>query len=308
MSDRDIALSAIASDDGNIRLAGARYFSLHALPEDLPILKRMRKVETIGWIRRALDRAISRLEQVPVTSNEQSAATDDEAPLVPTDRLKRELRAEAIEDVTNTILHEFAPIVGALRLEVASEMPNHEGTKTFKLLNRLTEVMSAVRTLKKAASVPNYSEFDLASLVSELRDTLPIGHEGIQIRIAGPRPFLVEADRDQMSLVITNGLKNAIEAVREHSFRDPPELVLNWGRAGYENWLVLMDTGPGFSGDPGAALKLGNTNKEDHIGYGLAMALQAMHSMEGVVQLSNNADGGAKFELRWFGDHENSTS
>ena len=303
MMDRAEAERALASTAAEVRLAGARFFSRGAAPADIPFLKKCLAVEPVPWIRRALDRAVDRASKGTTESLDAAASAPTESEHQDTsERLVRDLRAEAVEEVAGTILHEFAPIIGALRLRAREEIAGYESSQTRKLLDQLLALIEAVRNLKRAAAVPHYAEFDLADLVDASIQLASDTTTNISIRIAGQRPFLVYADREAMQLALLNGLRNAIEAVSEGSVEQPPRIVINWGRGGVENWLVVLDSGAGFVGDPAAALKLGATNKRDHIGYGLATAQYAMRSMEGDVLLSNNPDGGARFELRWDED------
>lgn len=300
--DRVEAEISLASTAAEVRLAAARFFSREAMPADIPLLKRCLAVETVPWIKRALARAVDRAHKgfiEPQTVEPHVSSDFGET----SERLVRDLRAEAVEEVAGTILHEFAPIVGALRVRARDEIADYESSQTKNLLDQLLTLIDAVRNLKRAATVPNYTEFDLADLIDSSISLVSDMTAGISIRLAGQRPFLVFADRAAMHIALVNGLRNAAEAVSAGANPDSASIVINWGRGGVENWLVVLDSGGGFKGDPDSALKLGVSNKRDHIGYGLATAQYAMRSMEGEVLLSNHPDGGARFELRWDEEH-----
>jgi signal transduction histidine kinase len=299
--DRSSAEKALESEVVDVRLSAARYYALNAKQADLPILSKALLHETVPWIKRALQRAVASVTNYGTGPRPANTPASSE----PSEALVRDIRAEAVEEVAGTILHEFAPIIGAIRLSAREEVAEFETSSTHRLLNQLSALVAAVRRLKRAAAVPSYTEFDLVELITSTIEALSPIPEGIEVRLAGQKPFLIQSDRDTMYLALANGLRNAIEAVQEFSRVKPAEIVINWGRGGAENWLVVMDTGAGFKGDPSAALKLGATNKKDHIGYGLATAQFAMRSMEGDVILTNNPDGGARFELRWCKDNEN---
>jgi len=296
--DHDIALTDLSSDVTDVRLKAARFFAACARPQDVAALKKAKKTENVPWISRALDRAIVHAG-VPIA---QDAAKDStlQREDVP-NGLVRELRAEAVEEVTGTVLHEFSPLVGLIKVQAQAEIPNYAESETAKLLSQLSDMMSAVRSLKKAAGVPTYSEFNLSALVKEAVETTG-PYDKIDISYAGLDPFAITADRERLKIVISNGLRNAREALETVSGRVDPRIVINWGRAGAENWLAIIDNGAGFTDDPAAALKLGTSTKKDHIGFGLATALQAMQSMEGDLTVSNAAGGGARFELRLYSD------
>jgi signal transduction histidine kinase len=298
--ERTEAQEAIFSDSISARLKAARYFSRNAIPADQPMLRTALVVETVPWIRRALERATEATENVHHASPSTSVDIGENAR---DEQLARDLRAEAVEEVAGTILHEFSALIGMIRLTARAEIPNYPASKMHKRLDQLNALVRAVRNLKRAASVATFSNFDLVEVIHEALETARGVTENFTYHLAGPRPFIVTADRGSMAIAITNGVTNAIEAMVDNE--KPAVLTINWGRGGDENWLVLMDNGPGFVGDPSTALKLGVTNKKDHIGYGLATAQHAMRAMEGDVFLSNNDEGGAKFELRWYRDYEN---
>jgi signal transduction histidine kinase len=305
MIERAEAEAALMSTSADARLQAARFFSRSAGPGDLVMINRALSVETVPWIKRALTRAaaLASNRRVKIAESDKSESESDALPGDPASALVRNLRAEALEEVAGTILHEFAPIIGALRLRAREEVHDYPSSQTRILLDLLSDLLDAVRHLKRAAAVPRYAEFDLSEIVTATVDSLRDTTEGIEIRFAGQAPFLVSADKESMRLALVNGLRNAVEAVRGMSRSEPPQIAINWGRGGVENWLVIIDSGPGFPGDPATALKLGVTNKEGHIGYGLATAQFAMQSMQGDVLLSNDPAGGAKFELRWDGEH-----
>ncbi|EPO7863522.1 hypothetical protein ACUHOU_004673, partial [Pseudomonas aeruginosa] len=286
---REEAIASLSSDSVDQRLEAARYFSNAAEVTDASLLSRAIAKESARWVKRALERAIDRIQVGPP---KQGVAPID-VPVIENDseRIVKDLRAQAVDEVSRTILHEFAPLIGSLRLVAEVEIDSYETSRTKHCVERLNGLLEAVGNLKKAASTPSYSEFDLSELVAECVAVLNISSEEIVLRIAGIKPYMVQADRDSLGLAIDNGIRNAVEAVREFSKLDPAEILINWGPAGSENWLAILDCGAGFSGNPDEAFKLGVSNKGEHFGYGLTIAQLSMRSMEGDVFVSNKAEG-----------------
>ncbi|WP_312450017.1 sensor histidine kinase [Stutzerimonas nitrititolerans] len=303
MITREQAIAYLSSDSVDQRLEAARYFSSAAEVTDASLLTRALVKENARWVKRALERAIDRIQVGP--PRQDVVLTD--VPVIENDseRLVKDLRAQAVDEVSRTILHEFAPLIGSLRLVAGVEVNAYEASRTKHCIERLNGLLEAVGNLKKAASTPSYSEFDLSELVAECVAVLNIASEDIVLRIAGIKPYMVQADRDSLGLAIDNGIRNAVEAVKEFSTLAPAEILINWGPAGSENWLAILDCGAGFSGNPEEAFKLGVSNKDEHFGYGLTTAQLSMRSMEGDVFISNKAEGGARFELRWYRDYAN---
>jgi signal transduction histidine kinase len=293
---REEAKLALGADDPDERLRAARFYTKNARREEFKELRQARLRETVPWIRRALDRALEQATTGPEVAIAASGiAAEDEIPV----SVMRQIRAQAVEEVAGTIIHEFAMLIGIVKGQAQAEVPNYPQSATHNGLERLSQLVQAVREIKQAASIPNFSQFDLADLVHELvASTLDTNQ--VEVRSAGQSPFLILSDRERLTIAIVNGLRNAGEAISLYSRIDPPQIVVNWGQAGPENWLMIMDTGPGFVGNPASAFKLGATNKKDHLGFGLPTARQAMNSIDGDVTLSDGTDGGARFELRWY--------
>lgn len=300
---REQAATSLFSNSVDERLEAARYFSKAAEVADFSMLLRALGKENARWVKRALERAMDRIQVGPP----KQAVAIIEDPVIEHDaeRLVKDLRAQAVDEVSRTILHEFAPLIGSLRLVAEMEVGSYETSRTKHCVERLNGLLEAVGNLKKAASTPSYSEFDLSELVAECIAVLNVSNDEIVLRPAGIKPYIVQADRDSLGLAIDNGIRNAIEAVRDFSTLDPAEVLINWGPAGSEHWLAVLDCGSGFSGNPEEAFKLGVSNKDEHFGYGLTTAQLSMRSMEGDVFVSNKAEGGARFELRWYRDYAN---
>jgi signal transduction histidine kinase len=298
--DHEAATANLFSDDTEERLAAARYFSRFGTVADVELLNERASVESVSWVRRALEAGLERLQ---TEARSAPTAVDYQSLPEPSAALVRSLAAEAVEEVSGTILHEFSPIVGALKLTAQKEFVNFKGSQTERFVEQLSKLLRAIRHLRTASAVPKYTEVNLSHFVKDIVALQTEELDGIDVHLAGPTPFIIHADVDLLNLAITNGLRNACEAIRGSVSPRLPQILFNWGRAGPERWLVMMDSGPGFSGNPLDALKMGVSNKEDHFGYGLATAQYAMRSMDGEVILSNRANGeGACFELRWFKD------
>jgi signal transduction histidine kinase len=255
--------------------------------------------ESVPWIKRALERSLSRAGPARETADEGGTVYAD-----PPQRLIAELRANAIDEVAGTIIHELAHIVASLKLAAPRDTPNYAGSRTETLVNSLASLLSGIRNLKAAASKADFTECDLAQ---ECRDACGIFiDEGDIFRFAGPTPFLVEIDPNLLKLALTNIIKNAVEAVNALPDDVDRAVTLNWGRAGHEYWVSVLDSGLGFDREPSLMVEFGKSTKDEHIGFGLATAKQAMQALEGDVYPANAIGGGARVELRWFGSDENS--
>jgi sensor histidine kinase regulating citrate/malate metabolism len=121
----------------------------------------------------------------------------------------------------------------------------------------------------------------------------------------GPQNLVVECDPALLHFSISNGLKNAIEAVQSVKVRAPdeagePRILISWDQTQTECWITIKDQGPGLSGSATEIVKAGRSTKAGHIGMGLTIAQQAIETMGGALELEPGKEAGTRFEVRWF--------
>lgn len=146
-------------------------------------------------------------------------------------------------------------------------------------------------------------------LAREVKETCSV-HDSFEekFHFAGPDPFLVEIDAELLQLALANVVRNAVEAISALPEDTECVITINWGRAGHEIWISVLDSGLGFDGDPNSMVEFGKSTKDGHIGFGLATAKQAMQSLDGDIFPDNASSGGARVELRWLEGDANTTS
>ncbi len=72
------------------------------------------------------------------------------------------------------------------------------------------------------------------------------------------------------------------------------------GNKSSEYWISIIDNGPGLSENSKNKLfNIGISTKESHIGFGLAIAEQAIQTLNGQIELNNSDKGGAEFKMCW---------
>jgi signal transduction histidine kinase len=296
---REEAHVGLASVDTGERLRAARFFAMNAIGADRRRLRSALRRETVPWIRRALERSLSKVG--PLEAGPEPSA--GELGL----RQVAALRAEAIDEVATTIVHELATIIARLRLKTPVEVHGYEASVTKTLVDSLDTLLKGIRALKTSSGRAEYAEMELGA---ECRATCEaLGVLGEPVRLVETAPLVVELDSGLFRLALSNVVRNAVEAVASNSDVQERAVAVNWGRAGHEVWVTVVDNGPGFERDPAALVRLGESTKQnDHFGFGLATARSAMQMMEGDIYPTNAAGGGARVELRWFGTHEDTGS
>lgn len=281
------ALKDLASESPHLRLKAARVLARHGSSACVPVIRKALRRETVSWVRRALETALARQAPKGATTpaDERSEST------------KRDIKSAAVHEVTRILLHEFEPVIGVLKIRAMREVRDYAESDVHKSLEHLDLLISAIRTMSQAAATPTQTEFELASFIKEIADEYI---NAPTISLVGPSPLLVDADRGKLRMALSNGLRNAIEAVSSIAeVGTSSAIVVHWGATDIDVWIAVTDDGPGFSGSPAAVFDVGSSTKDGHLGMGLAIVKQAMDSIEGTVALTSSPSG-SRFEIRWY--------
>jgi len=290
---REEALKELSSTSAHDRLRAARFLVRHSDPADLQLLRDALKVESVAYVRTGLELAIKKTRKVTFAKTAEAHAEFE----VPSD-VKTQIRNEVMEEVAGQILHEITSPVGLIASAASREVPNYEQSRTKRYIENLKRVFKAIEQLKGAAAVPRPQEFDLAELLSEIVNEETEG-QTVEISLHGAKPMLIISDRELVRLALSNGLRNAIEAVLGSAQNEPHPVVVTWGETDIDYWISVLDRGPGVVGPAESAFGIGKTTKKGHSGFGLAIARQAIETLGGVCTLQPAAQVGARFEIRW---------
>ncbi|MEX1254088.1 MAG: sensor histidine kinase [Dehalococcoidia bacterium] len=294
--DEEAALALLTSPKAHERLAAARYLARCASSKSYNAISNARQTESDRWVRASLGRAIDRLAS-SIAQRSIELVSDDEDE---DSSLAIELRSQAVQDVTNLLLHEATPIIGALRQRATTEVPNFAASQTASALHRLDTFLDAVDGLNRAASPARRNEFDLAALLRDISDEDELlGH--IETELTGTTPLIVIGDTALVRLIVSNGLRNAIEATEAVPTGEKEPVLINWGDTDRDTWISILDRGIGLPPAHDRVFEIGLTtkSKDRHLGMGLALARQAADSLGGSLTLRPRDDAGVAFELRW---------
>jgi signal transduction histidine kinase len=289
-------LEQLKSADLHVRLQAARILAQAATSDDANELEERLTGESVVWIRTALLQAIDR-------ARPRAAPTEPEVPrlehIVPLEVFEQ-IRTIAINDTTKRIVHELSPILGAVILYAENEIPSFDASKTKRQLDRLHQMMRAIDRLSRAAVAPSLQEFELASVIDKVVEAEQLNRR-VKIQKAGATPLLAIGDPTLVEIVISNAIRNAVEAVETlYPNGEVPPVVVTWGDSDSEIWVGVLDKGRGPPTSLQGAFEIGRTTKKDHLGMGLAIARQAAQSLSGTVDLSPRAEGGGTlFEFKW---------
>lgn len=287
-------LRRLRSTNSAERLEAARYFAEYALPVHEEVLREAAAKESIMWIKGALRRALTRISPTPEPEDALSSVDRDDLP----EGFAAQVHAEALATTAAQLMHEIEPLLGSLRLAAETEVADFEASSTRRSLDRLDMFLEALSRLRRAASAPKIEEFSLDEIVARSIQDVDVP-DTVQVQRSGPQPCLVEGDSGLVSLSVTNGLRNAVEAtqsLRDDLSRFP--VTIAWGSTDIDQWVSIVDVGIGFKGNLQRAFDIGATTKAGHTGMGLAIANQALASMGGRILLVPN-ERGVRFEMRW---------
>lgn len=289
--DREEALELMSSARATDRLRAAVVLVTAATAGDLPRLLALRAREEDAYVRTRLLAAIEACSNI---RNSDAALVD------PNISDSQHMQRQAIEEVSGTLLHEIGSKLGLVALCCSQEIKDYRNSKTAKHVKNLQSIFDAIGTLRSAANLSGYESFDLAALIQEIVGIEADGKAG-DVSLHGTRPFIIHSSSHLVRLAFSNGIRNALEAsisIAADSADFP--IVVNWGCSDLEYWISVIDNGPGVASvSQSLMFSMGGTTKKQHLGFGLAIAKQAVGTLGGSVILENSPRGGARFEMRW---------
>lgn len=259
---------------------------------DLVNLRRVAENEDDIFVKNAIKKIINKINS-PQPNQSEVITTE-----LDTVDFNRKVKAEAIEWVSGTILHELSKYVAQIQLEAQAEVKDYLNSKTKNKIDKFIEVFDAINDLKKANNLNNFINFDLHDyILNSIKQEY--GEHSDYITLIGAKPFNINSSKGLISLVFINGLKNAIEAVSIKNIEDRRIFII-LGNKNYEYWISIIDNGAGLSEISKSRLfNIGITTKESHIGFGLAISEQAIQTLNGRIELNNSDKGGAEFKMCW---------
>lgn len=297
MPDEVSVYDLLASTKAADRLRGARLLFNTPAPAEMQRMRRIRASEKDSWVQSALDNAFANWAQggeereVEESWIVRPGASDLEG-----------IKAEAIQSVTQVILHEMRPLVLDVKTEASAELPAYSESQTNVTVNRLRAFLDTINRLNEAAAAPLIVEFDLTDFLgAEIRESRFSDEQAISTR---RDPLIVKGDPDLLRLAVRNALRNAVEA----SEGLQKQVVVNSGLTNREAWVVILDEGIGLPGSSEKVWQPGVTkkSKDKHFGWGLTIAQRAMLSCGGSMKLSGRQHAGTACEIRWSQETEES--
>jgi signal transduction histidine kinase len=266
-----------------------------------------RRMDELGRIILAYSDVTDRLQQ----SHEQLRKTVEQLRQELSEKsrlLERKNRLAALGEMAAGLAHEIRNPLGGIQLYAS--MLAHDLAGRGEPLRTVHKISAGVKRLE--ALVGQVLQFTREIAVSpapaDLSDIVALAVEyaqkalsdrGVECRVEGPRPLLVNVDPLLLGQSVLNLLLNAAEAIEAGGnihvrYGRPPE-----GSAARQFCLSVGDTGPGI--DMEILDRIFNpffTTKDTGTGLGLAIVHRIIEAHDGTITASNDEGGGARFEIK----------
>ncbi len=249
---------------------------------------------------------IERMNVVALESAKTQARQEEANRL--SDQIAQLDRRRSVGEIAASLAHELSqPLTNIYlitdRMELALQQRQDTSlNQYFADLNRNTQkagdilgrIRSFIRSRHSHAERVDISQVitDVSALIHDLAH-----NESVDLEVSLPHePLAVQADPVQLSQILMNVLRNAIQATQGQAYR---QLKICAWREGGMAYISLTDNGPGLS-----ELTLGQagmpffSTKSDGLGVGLSISKSIAHQHGGSLSIANSPSGGAVVELQ----------
>ena len=260
-------------------------------------------IANIAWLGLSLERLVS--EQVAAAA---AQARGEENRLLG-DQIARLERQRSLGLLSASLAHELnqpltAILTNAQVIQRGLGSGRIDSARHLELLDkvlhntrRVIGIVERIRELIRPGQQRN-EPIDLARVVSEVAELVAAEarHHGTRLNLPAPTgAVMVQGDSVQVSQIVLNLLRNAIEAT---AGRPEREVSVELHGSAARARLSVRDTGPGL--DPEALRRAGEpffTNKPRGLGLGLSISRAIATQHAGQLTLGNAPAGGALAEL-----------
>jgi len=181
-------------------------------------------------------------------------------------------------------------------------------TLTPKLLRAISRAINYSQSViaygRAQEQPPQKRRLFLRHLIDEVQESLVVaGKEQVEICNFVPENFELDADSEQLHRVITNLIRNAVEAMTAEESGAAcavRRISISAGRIGATAVIDVEDTGPGLPARAKEHLfsPFQGSTRRDGIGLGLAICLELVRAHGGTIKLLEDDRPGTHFEIR----------
>lgn len=239
-----------------------------------------------------------------LTERQESAAQLEAAQ----GELARLARLNELGEMASTLAHELnQPLSSIANYVQGCAMMLDQVGEEYAVKMRGALMEAAKQSLRAGEIIRHLREFvtrgdterrpeDMRKLVEEAGALALVGsrERGVRSRFEfGAGSGLVVVDRVQIQQVLTNLMRNAVEAMKDSEIK---ELTVTTSEEGDRLFVEVADTGPGISDEVAERLfQPFVTTKAGGMGVGLSISQRIIGSHGGEISVSRNDTGGATF-------------
>lgn len=267
------------------QIEGLKELRETATPEEKHFIQSAADDVRQPWLRNALlDIANANKAQVETDTNISSSDElfDIEA-----------VKSETVSDSIGQMVHELDPIIGSIRVFAEKEIVDFEHSKTKDELEKLNEVLETFEDWRKVEQSPRFREVKIFDVISKEVDRISFKSK-VEIQVDIPEELVCFLSPALLRIIISNGLRNAVESSNQTTIRDKHPIIIRGGSTDNYIWFSIIDDGQGLQGKTEILLKSRHTTKPGNRGLGLAIIEKAVNSMDGQWNLSNSKPQGAQ--------------
>ncbi len=221
-------------------------------------------------------------------------------------RLARSEREQAWREMAKQVAHEIKNPLTPMRLSVQSfqrkfdpEDPDantkiEEFSRT--LIQQIDTLSSIASAFSSFAEMPAQQNETL-NVVQTVKLALDIFNENYIHFIADEEKIIAKLDRTQLVRVVTNLVKNAIQAVPDV---DSPRILVTVASDGDEVKISVADNGTGISDDfKDKVFEPKFTTKTSGMGLGLGMVKNIVETYQGTIDFTSQKGKGTVFTVKF---------
>ena len=182
---------------------------------------------------------------------------------------------------------------------VKDERVQRFAPKLITSLDRAINFLNQTLTYGRAQELPPRRELlPLQSVVEDVFESLRLQTGRVKLSDEVPAKLMVDADREQLSRILTNLARNALQAIESRP-QTKDEVVISAKREGKVVLIRVADTGPGIP----PALKgkmfeaFQTAARQGGTGLGLAISAELAQAHGGGIAVAKSDESGTVFEI-----------
>lgn len=280
-------IAKLKSNSPDYRYEVAKFLAGEQIPLLEDYLNIAYEKETVGYIKKTLYIAITRLKSVKPSIIESDHIDESH---------NQNSYLDGMNEMASIFLHELEPVVGRISYTARREIGSFNDSETSRHIDKLRSIIQAITELRQVNKSKNTEEINIENYISKIIEA-EFSNDVSSITLSGNKSINSICDGNLLSLAIINGIKNSLESCIECEIK--PNLVIRWGETNVDWYICIVDNGAGITIPIDELKKRSVSTKKNHLGYGLLIINNAMERIDGHWTLENDVAEGANLTLRW---------